>query len=380
MSETPLLPVSDRLTDTVPSGIVRIIDAGQTPHLERHPLSEAWGNLPESVLPDFDAEVSAVGILTPIDLYQGKVLDGWHRYQSSLRVGVDCTAVDFAGTPDEAAEHVIRRNLHRRHLSAIEAAIAAVKCFDIGTPGGDRRSQTFHAKQRLTIEELAQKIGVGTATISRARRMLAEQSGDAPPPKRRKKRKEKPDAEAPEDHAAGDGSETAAPAPVQQADDPAAGALPEGAPAEGAADESDASVAEGSDDTVEELRERIALLEGALKAEQDACREMAEAHDREKAGRASPPRKRWRSPRSGRRRFSKRNLKRSQDRADENRRSSEGEDQDPPRGAHHASTGTGGRSTTDLERAEKRIADLEHEVRALGEEYIHDPKISGLGK
>ena len=376
MSDTRT-PPTDRLTDIVPYGTVRIIDAGQTPHLERHPLSEAWGNLPDAVLPDFDAEVSSVGVISPIDLYEGKVLDGWHRYQSSLRVGVDCPSVDFAGTPDEAAEHVLRRNLHRRHLSAIEAAIAAVKCFDIGTPGGDRRSQTFHAKQRLTIEELAQKIGVGTATISRARRIVAEQSGDAPPPKRRKKRKEKTDAEAPEDHAAGDGSEAAPPAPAQQADDPAAGALPEGAPAEGAADESDASAAEGSD-TVEELRERIALLEGALKAEQDACREMAEAHDREKAGRIAAEEAlavaKKRTPK-----VLERNLQRSQARAAK----IEADSKAKIKALREERTGIHRdwrKAATALERAEKRIADLEEEVRALGEEYIHDPKISGLGK
>ena len=269
------------MTDTTQQdgGGIVILEAGHSPQLERHPLSAAWGDMPEDALPDFDSEVESAGVISPIDLFEGMVLDGWHRYQASIRVNVTCPTVEFNGSPEAAADHAIRRNLHRRHLTSLDAAKAALRCFDdIIARGGDRRTKTFRERQRITLEEVAKKIGVSAATVARARRDLREEDG-LPAHKSTKKEPDnaetKPRPQAP----------TPASASGNHAHpDPPSRPAKKGATAEAATDPHDApgsaSDKSGSANSVKELarlRERVTFLESQLAAEQEAHAETRKA-------------------------------------------------------------------------------------------------------
>lgn len=48
--------------------------------------------------------------------YEGKLLDGRHRYRAFRDLGIEPIFQTFAGTADEALAFVVSRNLHRRHL------------------------------------------------------------------------------------------------------------------------------------------------------------------------------------------------------------------------------------------------------------------------
>lgn len=296
-----------------------IIRKAGEPQLLRHPLSEAWGDMPPDTLADFDAEVESAGITSPVDTFGGQVLDGWHRYCASIRVGIDCPIREFEGDEQDAIDYVIRMNLHRRHLSHIEAAVAAVKCIGLGSHGGDRRTKTFREKRIETVRSLAERIGVSTATISRANRRIREERGEIPP-RPPKAEKGTADAEAPTEEKAGglpevhaadepDGGgvasravEAEAPAAVADPDDSAAPA-PDDATAEDPVvaatyGEQDAIIIDdlrkvnaalredldGAEATITELRakrrilvERLDKVETALAAEKEAHAETADA-------------------------------------------------------------------------------------------------------
>jgi predicted transcriptional regulator len=66
-------------------------------------------------------DISVQGILEPIRLYQGMILDGRNRYSAGKACGHAFSVDDFVqweGTLAEAEAWVISTNLHRRHLTA----------------------------------------------------------------------------------------------------------------------------------------------------------------------------------------------------------------------------------------------------------------------
>jgi ParB-like chromosome segregation protein Spo0J len=66
-------------------------------------------------------DIAQRGILEPIRLYQGMILDGRNRYAAAKAAGHKFSLDDFVqweGTLAEAEAWVISTNLHRRHLSA----------------------------------------------------------------------------------------------------------------------------------------------------------------------------------------------------------------------------------------------------------------------
>jgi hypothetical protein len=61
----------------------------------------------------------------PIILYQGKILDGWNRYQICEKLGVTPLFEEFDGTDLKAMEFIMRSNSRRNLTSSQRAVIAA---------------------------------------------------------------------------------------------------------------------------------------------------------------------------------------------------------------------------------------------------------------
>jgi len=62
----------------------------------------------------------------PVILYEGKVLDGFHRFKAAKELGIEPIFKNFSGSSQEALMFSIRANLDRRHLSSTQSACAAV--------------------------------------------------------------------------------------------------------------------------------------------------------------------------------------------------------------------------------------------------------------
>ena len=97
--------------------------------LTRHPLSAVWGDLPDDQYRELVESVMAHGLRDPILwLYEGQVLDGWHRYRASVEAGVEMEQAVYQ--QDAAAAFVIQRNAQRRHLTAGQRAACIVACYE----------------------------------------------------------------------------------------------------------------------------------------------------------------------------------------------------------------------------------------------------------
>jgi hypothetical protein len=86
-----------------------------------HPLANMFPMIEGQEFENFKTSIAKSGILEPIRLYQGMILDGRNRYAAGKACGHQFTAKDFKdwiGKVEEAEAWVLETNLHRRHLTA----------------------------------------------------------------------------------------------------------------------------------------------------------------------------------------------------------------------------------------------------------------------
>ena len=143
------------------------IDAGT---LKRHGLSSIFGDMPETDFENLVKSVEQDGFMDPlIRVLDGKILDGWHRYQAALKLNL-VRKLMFMPWDDEkegnAIAFVAARNIERRHLSASQRAQIVVSLNERFAWGGDR-SKTPNGVLKTT-SELAAQAKVGKSTIDRA--------------------------------------------------------------------------------------------------------------------------------------------------------------------------------------------------------------------
>jgi hypothetical protein len=126
-----------------------------------HPLANMFPMIEGSAFEELKRDISAQGILEPIRLYQGMILDGRNRYAAGKACGHDFTVDDFVqweGTLAEAEAWVISTNMHRRQLTTKQKQEVI--------EGMLRKYPT------LSDREIARQIGVSNSTVGAARDRL----------------------------------------------------------------------------------------------------------------------------------------------------------------------------------------------------------------
>jgi transcriptional regulator with XRE-family HTH domain len=108
----------------------------------------------------------------PIVLYDGKILDGRHRYEAAIKAAVEPDFVEFEGTFDAAVNYVTSENVARRHLSASEKEFFYVQMANavgVKSWGGDRKSEIKVSNDTMvpSREDRADVLGVSRPTIAR---------------------------------------------------------------------------------------------------------------------------------------------------------------------------------------------------------------------
>ena len=115
------------------------------------------------------------GLIQPIMLFEGQVLDGWHRHQACVKAGVEARFTDFTGT--DPRRFVLSLNLNRRHLSQSQKAGAVVAC-NAWAPVGKPKSDP-NVAPGSTLDEMAEEAGVSKKTIQQAKKAHAAGLGEA---------------------------------------------------------------------------------------------------------------------------------------------------------------------------------------------------------
>ena len=125
-----------------------------------------------------------------IVLFDGEILDGWHRYKACEKVGIDATFRSFDGSTRDAIKFVQRENFDRRDLTSSDRAYIAASMKTLidslmadakNRQGGgqteltkslDNSTTDVHTRQTDSI--LASKTGTNRQYVSDARKLMRD--------------------------------------------------------------------------------------------------------------------------------------------------------------------------------------------------------------
>jgi ParB-like chromosome segregation protein Spo0J len=136
--------------------------------LKFHPLSDLFPLLEGEEFDALVADIKANGLIEPIVMLDGMILDGRHRYRACLAAGVEPRFTDYRG--DNPTTYVISVNIHRRHLAAEDKRDLLVKLVAAQPQKSDRA--------------IAREAKVDHHQVSRARKK-AEATGTIVPVEKR---------------------------------------------------------------------------------------------------------------------------------------------------------------------------------------------------
>jgi hypothetical protein len=138
--------------------------------IRQHPLSAAFPAMCEEDFEALVADIKANGQREPITIYEEQVLDGWHRYQACNRLGIKPVQFNLPEGKDPAT-FVESLNLHRRHLTGSQRAIAVVTVREwraVGRPGRNSEvASTFRTP--ASTQQMAKEAQVSEKTIRNAK-------------------------------------------------------------------------------------------------------------------------------------------------------------------------------------------------------------------
>ena len=125
--------------------------------LEQHEIGAILPPMSKRETKELRQSMESQGYLpgNPITLYEGRVLDGWHRYNSARAAGVTPEFRNFKG--DDPAGFVMSLNLQRRHLTDDQRSMIAAELSAINVSDG--------------IEDAAATVNVPASKAKRAQRI-----------------------------------------------------------------------------------------------------------------------------------------------------------------------------------------------------------------
>jgi ParB-like chromosome segregation protein Spo0J len=118
---------------------------------------------------EFEALIHSIerqGLLNPITLYEGKVLDGRNRYRAAKAARYKFSAKDFVQLPagHDHKEFVLIANVNRRHLTTEQKKTLVI--------------QIMRERPYFSDRQIAKLTGVDNKTVGNHRRELEKRATD----------------------------------------------------------------------------------------------------------------------------------------------------------------------------------------------------------
>jgi len=161
----------------------------------QHPLSAAFPAMSAAEFQALKDSIENIGVQNAITLYEGMVIDGWHRYSASLDLRMPCPEVELGDV--DPVDFVKAQNKERRHLSAGAWALIETELWQwraVGKPASASSARDaadssansapgaeYHEPKAnsvpgaelasKTAAEMAASAGVGVRTIERAKKV-----------------------------------------------------------------------------------------------------------------------------------------------------------------------------------------------------------------
>lgn len=142
--------------------------------MEQHPLSAAFPSMSDEDFSALRDSIENIGVQNPITVYQGMVIDGWHRYRAANELGMECPSRELDPATDPR-DFVLAQNKARRNCTASQLAAAAVKVYGWKGRGNPQLSNSAPGadleETDIAASEIAERAGVSTRTIEQAKKV-----------------------------------------------------------------------------------------------------------------------------------------------------------------------------------------------------------------
>lgn len=155
--------------------------------MRHHPAAEIFPLLADDELRDLADDIKANGLLEPIWLHDGAILDGRNRWAACQMVGVEPRTRNYTG--DDPVGFAVSLNLKRRHLTTGQKAFVALEVLPLyreqaRKSQGERNdltrtdfqaelpeSQPVSSRERESRERAAKAVGVSGRAVAQAKRL-----------------------------------------------------------------------------------------------------------------------------------------------------------------------------------------------------------------
>jgi protein gp37 len=131
---------------------------------QQHALSAAFPPMTDAEYAEFRADVAANGVLHAIILFEGKVLDGWHRQRAGHETGHSLRFEQFPGDAAAALRYVIAANLRRRQLNESQRAMIAAHLVASAKLPVVGAAELLNVSER-TVKDATQVVGSGNTAL-----------------------------------------------------------------------------------------------------------------------------------------------------------------------------------------------------------------------
>ena len=141
------------------------------PHHTLHPLCSIFPQMSDE---EFDAlrdDIEQHGQRDAIVLWDGQILDGRHRMQACLALGIEPKFRTVEMSWEEAKAYVLSVNLTRRHLDASQRAIVASRMATLKKGRPSTEDNASIDVLSVTQQEAADALNVGRAQVQRAKKV-----------------------------------------------------------------------------------------------------------------------------------------------------------------------------------------------------------------
>jgi len=139
-----------------------------------HPICLLIPPADEDELQDLTDDICAHGLIDPIVLFEGMILDGRNRSAACERAGVAPRYVQFAGGREDALILVVSHNLKRRHLTkqAVADALVAAEDFNLhytlAPPAGEEAAAAFDGAEAQSVIKITEPKTASSRKLARA--------------------------------------------------------------------------------------------------------------------------------------------------------------------------------------------------------------------
>lgn len=125
----------------------------------------------EKEFSDLCENIAINGLLEPIWVYEGRIIDGRNRFNACLRTGIEPRFREWEGE-GSLVSFVVSLNLHRRHLSESQRAMLAARLVTVDSVGRPKKPPPLGVI--ISQGDAAELLNVSKRSVSRSAKVLKD--------------------------------------------------------------------------------------------------------------------------------------------------------------------------------------------------------------